>query len=377
MKPEPDFPQPSTVQSAPDKLKTFLEKYAEKSISFVLQRSPTRGVRKVLLWAKLESKDDATSLGDVVTARAQSDLEETGKDYPYRIELEVTGEGNAREPLKVDCRFKLLPQSDTQPEVSEEESETEATALDEMKYTLREVRYLVGDLRHMLNENHSDLRLQNETIASMGTAALSRDSESQARIHQLLEEGAQNRLKIRELEVEEKEIDQKTTMQRELMDLLKPAVEAGVEQYMGKKNQATIDSATKPSAEDSKPDQKKEDDPEHPLALAAEALWETLQSDQWFKIHEVLDRDQVQAFQKVCSAKTDEKTAELFQAFHADLSKIQFADLKAVLDRDQKGLIVQLYLAAKRIGRAVETQTEDSPALNPETEREKDPPAQD
>jgi hypothetical protein len=289
MKPEPDFPQPSTVQSAPDKLKTFLERHAEKSISFVLQRCPTRGARKVLLWAKLESKDDASSIADVITARAQSDLEETGKDYPYRIELEVTGEGNAREPLKVDCRFKLLPQSDTQPEVSEDEDEAEATALDEMKYTLREVRYLVGDLRHMLNENHSDLRLQNETIASMGTAALTRDAESQARIHQLLEETAQNRLKIRELEVEEKEIDQKGTMQKELMDLLKPAVEAGVEQYMGKKNAATVKSATGPSSEDSKPDQKKEDEPEHPLALAAEALWETLRSDQWFKISEVLE----------------------------------------------------------------------------------------
>lgn len=348
-----DFHVPASVPPTPDTVRMHLEAYHQRARRLLLSRVLGRNKRLPLLSVAINpSADSIERVGALVTARAKADEDETGEPACYALQLELENVEKKPKAPRVTVQFWLGP-----------EGEIHDHAPDPMQFD--------GMMLSHIKDCWSQINEQANTIARLGEVALERCADAFVRERQALEIVADAKIELEAQRLQSEIERAKIHQNDQLLEVIKPAAQAfatqaGARMVAGAADRKRLTSEqTKPATVATTatptpaaiPAQADDDDDDEldalkasaPLAYVANVFGSTIGSAQWFELVDVLTKKQIVILRSTCKATDDDETMRHFAELAASFKPGQRERLDAVLDGDQRGMIVQLWLeSAKR-----------------------------
>jgi hypothetical protein len=363
MKLDENFEPTSDDYALPDRLLERVEKLWKGLKRVVVEKKEKKSWKKVngfalAAAAQGEPDDQPEHVAAMIVAIAAYNVEEEGEEGTYRARFLREINGKEEKPT-FSFRQKLGGETGDVMDPSDADMATMiGTVLN------AQIAFIGIQNTHIENQNGRILELSNASTKQI-EQLLKTNETLVAQYHQGLAMQA-NSLSIlldrdRELEADR----QKGKNTEKLLDILKVAApvafaqfgsylkaKAGIETNDEDEDEAETgeegsDSASKKEEEDSASKERKtlqENLRKRPLTTFAHAFKDSITTDQWFDLAQVLSKKQIQALKLACYAEKDEETAEAILVFRELLLKnaTKLAELGTVLEERQMQMILRL-----------------------------------
>lgn len=309
--------------------------------------------------------DAPEEIASMVVKMAQYDHDEIGGTEHYRAKFHVPGKGG-----KVDRKtfaFRLTEDSE-EPEAASDElerNEVLTIAFD------RAIQLITVQNQHIDSLNGQILN-QAQTQAGQTAPLLETINTLVSKYQEGLTMQANAVQAVAEIERSGREIEAKAERDKQLLDLLSVAAPKAFEQFGSylerkrtgqepPKRSETIQDETKPqaeapkaeaspSAEGPEPEAPDQDEPEmeppgeieNPITLCAHAFKDSIMSEQWMQLADVLSKQEMALLRKATTMEDDESTADAILAFKNSLRPSKYLRLNRILDEEQRKMILGL-----------------------------------
>jgi hypothetical protein len=374
MTPDELFDPIDTDPSIPDKLVDRTLKYLPDLVRVDVERKRGTNSWKKVNGFKIDTEPSGEHEAEVekvcamIVMIAQADHEEHGDEQHYRAKYHVRNKKGQIQ--RKTFAFKLTDESDEpEPTLDNlEQQEVLAVAFD------RAIALIDVQTRHIDNLN-AQMLSQAQTQAGQ-TAPLLQTIETLVNTYRDgLAMQVNSVMAVAEMERSSKEAEFKAERDRALIDLLAAAMPAFAAQlggFFGKKKdeeQTEAEQGAEPQAREQprprpqqaphlaphqraqsqgKPEPEPEPEktvpekPKHPLTMFAHAFRDSIQSEQWLALSEVLTKAQVKLLKEATTADNDSDTAAGILEFKDSLKPTLYLKLNRILDPEQREMIMKL-----------------------------------
>ena len=351
------------------------DKLLDRSLKYLpsLTRVDVERKRGANSWKKVngfkveaEAATDGDAAAEQVSAMivmiAQSDHDEDGGTQHYRAKYHVKARGGKIQ--RKTFAFKLSDDSDeVEPSLDGiEQQEVLAVAFD------RAIALINVQTTHIENLN-TQMLSQAQTQAGQTAPLLQTIETLVSKYHEGLSMQANAVQAIAEVERGAAEVERKSERDKALLDIVALALPKAMDQlghYMRRKSgepeEEEVDQAegegentdsepqTPPRKPQPKPEPTEDEEPEmqnptnieNPLTLFAHAFRDSILSEQWLALSDVMTKAELKLLREAVSQEDDDATSGGILAFKDGLRPAKYLKLNRILDEEQREMVMKL-----------------------------------
>lgn len=314
---------------------------------------------KVDLTEATDGDAAAENVSAMIVMIAQSDHDADGGTQHYRAKYHVKARGGKIQ--RKTFAFKLSDDSDeVEPSLDGiEQQEVLAVAFD------RAIALINVQTTHIENLN-TQMLSQAQTQAGQTAPLLQTIETLVTKYHEGLAMQANAVQAIAEVERGAAEVERKSERDKALLDIVALALPKAMDQlghYMRRKNgepeEEEVDEAEgegentnsepqtpprkpQPEPEPEEPEVQNPTNIENPLTLFAHAFRDSILSEQWLALSEVMTKAELKLLREAVSQEDDEATSEGILAFKDGLRPSKYLKLNRILDEEQREMVMKL-----------------------------------